>query len=360
MWNVGFKMKFNKVCFVAVILSAFFSINAFAQSTTAQSTASTTAAQPATTAPADTQATVTIVEAQKAYVAGNWKQAAALFEQACPNEPDSVRTECYLWNVLALSQIGAAKDFSKAGKRLDSLINKTNPQKAVYADLMMTKAQFQLYMGRNEKAAEALIHAIETSQPHQAVVLQKVCTVVQSKVKNATLDETCKRLSEPTAQVPPAPEAKADTVAQAPATEKSEQTTPIPAADTAKQVEKNEEKPSKAANEPTAPAPAVQPANAATSTPSGTVQSEPAKAQEEYWILQLGAFGMKSNADLLVNNLKKQGIKGTIEERVGETKTLYLVQTGKFDTKESAVDFGAKKLAPLNVEFRAILKKSSK
>jgi len=301
-----------------------------------------------------------MVEAQKAYVAGNWKQAAALFEQACPNEPDSVRTECYLWNVLALSQIGAAKDFSKAGKRLDSLINKTNPQKAVYADLMMTKAQFQLYMGRNEKAAEALIHAIETSQPHQAVVLQKVCTVVQSKVKNPTLDETCKRLSEPTAQDEPAAEPKTEPAAQASAAEKVEQTAPTSAADTAKQAPKTEEKQPKAANEPTAPAPAVQPAKEPTSTPATSAKNETAKEPEEYWILQLGAFGMKTNAELLVNNLKKQGIKGSIEERVGETKTLYLVQTGKFDTKENAVDFGAKKLAPLNVEFRAILKKSSK
>jgi cell division protein FtsN len=223
---------------------------------------------------------------------------------------------------------------------------------------MMTKAQFQLYMGRNEKAAEALIHAIETSQPHQAIVLQKVCTVVQSKAKNPTLDETCKRLSEPTAQAEPAPAPAPETTPAA--VEKTEQTTPTPAADTAKPAEKAEEIKPAAVPAAVAPAPEVQPANTATNTPSATVQSEPAKAQEEYWILQLGAFGMKANAELLVNNLKKQGIKGSIEERIGETKTLYLVQTGKFDTKENAVDFGAKKLAPLNVEFRAILKKSSK
>ena len=326
------KMKFWNVCGVTVILSAFFSINSFAQAATE-------------TQPADSSAKATaMASAQKAYVAGNWKQAAALFEEACPNEPDSVRTECYLWNILALSQIGSAKDFSKAGKRLDSLIQTTNPQKAVYADLMMTKAQFQLYMGRNEKAAEALIHAIETSQPHQAVVLQKVCAVVQSKVKNPTLEETCKRLSEPTAQAEP----------------KSEQSAPVAAVDTAEQPKKAEETQPAAPKVPEAPAPAVQPASSAASTPAATVKNEPAKGQEEFWILQLGAFGMKANADLLVSNLKKQGITGTIEERVGETKTLYLVQTGKFETKEKAIDFGAKKLAPLNVEFRAILKKTSK
>ncbi len=337
-------MKFWNVCGIAAILFLICSTSAFAQSATAQSNTSAKAAQPAATAPADTQATVTIADAQKAYVAGKWKDAARLFEQACPNEPDSVRTECYLWNVLALSQIGAAKEFSVAGKRLDSLIKKTNPQKAVYADLMMTKAQFQLYMGRNEKAAEALIHAIETSQPHQAIVLQKVCTVVQSKVKNPTLNETCKRLSEPTVEASTG--TKTESVTEQPAAEPKAAEQPATEQKVAETTEKTA--PADTAAKAT-PAPAVQ--------PEKPVPAAAPAPEKEYWILQLGAFGVKSNAELLVNNLKKQGIKGTIEERVGETKTLYLVQTGKFETKEKAVDFGASKLTPLNVEFRPILKK---
>ena len=127
------------------------------------------------------EAAPTLATAQKAYVNGNWKVAAAAYEQVCPNEPENTRTECYLWNVLALSQTGIAADFSKAGKRLDSLIDKTNPQQAIYADLMMTKAQFQMYLGRYNKAAESLVHAIETSQPHQVTVLQKVCVAVQDR-----------------------------------------------------------------------------------------------------------------------------------------------------------------------------------
>ena len=69
----------------------------------------------------------TKADAQKAYVAGKWQEAATAYEAACPKEPDSLKTECLLWNVLALSQTGNAKDFSKAGKRLDSLIQKTSP-----------------------------------------------------------------------------------------------------------------------------------------------------------------------------------------------------------------------------------------
>ena len=321
-------MKFWNVRGFAAILFLICSTSAFAQPD-AQPTAQAT--------------TPSIADAQKAYVAGKWKDAATAYEAACPREPDSVRAECYLWNVLALSQTGNAKDFSKAGKRLDSLIGKTNPQHKVYADLMMTKAQFQLYMGRHAKAAEALIHAIETSQPHQVVVLKKICAAVQPKVKQQALNEACARLDEP------------QPAATVPDTAK-----PVPAAtdvakDTIQSSAQLPDPPKPVAAADSAPAPEVKPAPEV--QPETKVPDKAPSAATESWILQLGAFGVKSNADLLVSNLKKRGIAATIEERARETKTLYLVQTGPFETKEKAVDFGAKKLAPINVEFRAILKK---
>ena len=288
-------MKFWNVRRVAAVLLSAFAANAFAQ---------------------------TKADAQKAYVAGKWQEAATAYEAACPKEPDSLKTECLLWNVLALSQTGNAKDFSKAGKRLDSLIQKTSPQHKVYADLLMTKAQFQLYLGRYEKAAEDLVSAIETSQPHQAVVLQKVCSAVQAKVKKEALDEACKKLS--------SPDALAEKKAQPPAAVQT------------------------AAPEKSKTA---EPAKVETPASAEPVKSaEPAKSTES-WYLQLGAFGVKANADLLVSNLKKRGISCTIEERKGETKTLFVVLTGNFETKEKAIDFGAQKLAPLNVEFRAFSRK---
>ena len=258
-----------------------------------------------------------MADAQKAYVAGNWKEAAAAYEAACPKEPDSVRAECYLWNVLALSQTGSAQSFKVAGKRLDSLIQTTNPQRAIYADLMMTSAQFRLYLGKYDKAAEDLIQAIETSHPHQAVVLQKVCQAVKAKVKSDELNDRCNLLNNP------------DSLA---AMQKSK------------------------AAEPPKPAPAVVPT--ATATPTANVpavtKAEPA---QEYWTLQLGAFGTKSNADLLVTNLKKQKISCTIIEQPRAERTLYLVQTGRFETKEQAVDFAANKLVPLKIEYQPLLKR---
>jgi len=316
MWNERFKvmkMKFWNVRGIAFALLSVFAASAFAQ---------------------------TMADAQKAYVAGNWKEAASAYEAACPKEPDSLRAECYLWNVLALSQTGNAQSFKVAGKRLDSLIQTTNPQRAIYADLMMTSAQFRLYLGKYDKAAEDLIQAIETSHPHQSVVLQKVCQAVKTKVKSDELNDRCNLLSNPDSL-------KALQAAKtAPAAQPAKVAAPAPqpaAPEPAPAVEQPKEQPKAAP----APAPA----------PVATAPAAPATTTAEYWTLQLGAFGTKSNADLLVSNLKKQKISCTIIEQTRGEKTLYLVQTGKFETKDQAVDFAASKLAPLKIEYQPLLKR---
>ena len=297
------------------------------------------------------EAAPTLATAQKAYVNGNWKVAAAAYEQVCPNEPETTRTECYLWNVLALSQTGIAADFSKAGKRLDSLIDKTNPQQAIYADLMMTKAQFQMYLGRYNKAAESLVHAIETSQPHQVTVLQKVCVAVQDRAHSEDLNEACKNLGNSEAMKQAAAkreQAQAEQVKAEQAASAAPQASTTPSA--------NNDAAKAAESKASAPATTVA---AAEPTQTKAPEAKPAETKTA-WQLQLGAFGVKSNADLLVDNLKKRNIACTISQNTLESgKVLYIVRTGPFDTKESAVDYGAKKLAPLNVEFRPMLVKQA-
>lgn len=356
--------------FALVILSAFLATEAFAQATPVAQAQTGAQAQPQPAAPATQPAVqaktaaeanaVTMADAQKAYVSGNWKNAATAYEQVCPTLADSARTECFLWNVLALSQTGNAKDFSKAGKRLDSLIQKTNPQHPVYADLMMTKAQFQLYLGKYDNAAESLIHAIETAQPRQATVLQKVCTAVQMRVKKENLNDACQRLNNPeslgvqaTDTTASAKAAQTDSVKTAEAAKQAE---PVAKAAPAVQTATNTPADPAKKSEQSVPTKAVEPAKAApqaSQAAAKTVQPD----TSVHWTLQLGAFGVKQNAELLVNSLKKQNVASTIVERKGETKTLFVVQSGDFATKEKAIDFGAQKLAPLNVEFRAILKK---
>ena len=294
----------------------------------------------------------TLADAQKAYVKGDWQAAATAYEAACPGEPDSLKAECYLWDVLALSQTGNAKLFKVAGHRLDSLIQTTPADKPVYAELLLTKSQFMLYMGKNERAAELLIQAIDNSKQEQITVLQKVCTAVLARAPHQDLATKCtavkdsslyKTAQAKTAQATPAP-AAAPKPAAAPAPE-PKPVTPAPA-----------------------PAPAPAPKPAETPAPAQTVKNPPKPAPVEpvapapvvgapYWTLQLGAFGVESNAKLLLENLKKQGLEGRIETRIGESRTLYLVQTGKFNSREEAVDFGAKKLTPLHIEFQPTQKK---
>ena len=290
----------------------------------------------------------TLADAHKAYVAGNWKEAADAYEVACPKEPDSLRAECYLWDILALSQTGNSKLFKVAGHRLDSLISTTSPEKPVYSEMLLTKAQFMLYMGKNARAAEILIQAIDNSKPEQAVVLQKVCSAVLSRAPHQDLDAKCKSVKDSSLY---------KTAQAKPAQTKPAQASPA-AAPEPKPVAAAPATPAK----PVAPAPVVEP----TPTPAPKTATEPKPAPKPeskipdgapYWTLQLGAFGVEANAKLLAENMQKQGLESRIETRISETRTLFLVQTGKFPTKEAALDFGAQKLAPLKMDFQAVQKK---
>jgi cell division septation protein DedD len=216
---------------------------------------------------------------------------------------------------------------------------------------MMTKAQFQMYLGRYNKAAESLVHAIETSQPHQVTVLQKVCVAVQDRAHSEELNEACKNLGNPEALKQAAAKREQAQIEQA----KTEQVaSTAPQASTTPSA--NNDAVKAAESKASAPATAV-----ATAEPAQTKAPEAKSAEaKSAWQLQLGAFGVKSNADLLVDNLKKRNIACTISQNTLESgKVLYIVRTGPFDTKESAVDYGAKKLAPLNVEFRPMLVKQA-
>lgn len=306
-----------------------------------------------------------MADAQKAYVAGQWKEAAAAYEQVCPTVADTAKTGCYLWSILALSQTGSADDFKKSGRRLDSLIKETNPQKSIYSDLLMTRAQFQMYLGKFDNAGKALVSAIETSGPQQRVALQKVCGAVQPRAKSATLDSACAKLNTATVAVAPAAAPTVPTAA-APAVPAKDTTTPAAAETAAKDSAKSTAPvaPSSSSvavaiavsSETVAPQPetASPSANATAKTESAPAVAVPS---QDKWALQLGAFGVKSNAELLVKNMKKRGVASQIEERAGATKTLYIVFIPGFTTKEAAVDYGAQKLAPIKVDFQPVKRK---
>lgn len=348
----------------AILLSA---ICANAQ----ESVAAATQSAAAPTAPQASPAATALANAQKSYVSGNWKEAAAAYEKACPQQPKEKQAECLLWNVLALSQTGDAASFKKAGKRLDSLIQKVSPQESLYADLMMTSAQFRLYLGKYDLAAQDLIHAIETSQPHHNVVLQKVCAAVKSKTTNETLNERCELLKHPDSLASlQKVKATSDTVKPASAVQPTEATSSSASTiATAQSSSTVSEIPAAKDSVQKNPAPEVTVtssqsviASSASTQPEivpakAVTEVQPAAPAAEYWVLQVGAFSVKDNATLLASTLKKRKIQANIVEQPRGEKTLYLVQTGNFPTREAAVDFGAKQLAPLKVEFQPLLRK---
>ena len=231
---------------------------------------------------------------------------------------------------------------SVAGHRLDSLINTTPPERHVYSEMLLTKAQFMLYMGKNARAAEILIQAIDNSKLEQAVILQKVCSAVLSRAPHQELDAKCKTVKD-SSFYRQGEKVASQAVAPAPVVEP----TPIP-----KPVQQAEAKPVVKPEPKPAPQPEPKPAPKPVTKPEAKVQDN-----TPYWTLQLGAFGVEANAKLLAENMQKQGLESRIETRIGESRTLYLVQTGKFSSKEAALDFGAQKLAPLKMDFQAVQKK---
>jgi hypothetical protein len=254
----------------------------------------------------------TLVSAQKAYVAGDWKLATTSFDAVCPTLPENERAECALWGILALSQTGNSTDFTRAALRLDSLIQASSPKTRVYSDLFMTKAQFELYLGKNEKAFASWKHAYEAAEPRQYAVLSQVCESIQKNFNNDEVSEFCGKVK----KTPP--------ISKAPS-----ETTGTPSLSSS-----------------SIPATTVEPVAVSSSTATAGLTSV-----KEGWAIQLGAFSIRESAQILVDNFRKRSITVHITEKVTAEKTLYLVQTASFPSREAAMDYGARTFAPLNLDF---------
>lgn len=241
----------------------------------------------------------TLADAQKAYLSANWVEAAQFFDAVCPQLEDKKKPECHLWTLLSLSQTGRVEDFSKAIKKLDSLIQVTSPSDPIYTDLYMTKAQFELYLNKFNLSVASLKHAVETSKASQYPVLLKVCQAVEKAYPKPEVQEICNQLKDPSST------AKVSS--------------------------------------------SFEIATVSSSTPTSSSSSILTE-----WTLQLGAFSLKENASLLAENLKKRNVPSQIREKKISEKTLYLVQSKRFESEEAALEYGEKTFIPLNMEFRAL------
>lgn len=287
----------------------------------------------------------TLEDAQKAYVSGNWKAAAEAFDSACPTLEVSKRAECSLWGILALSQTGSAKDFSLARKRLDSLISAVPDSLPVVSDLYMTRAQFELYLKRPDLSFRTLKLAFEKALPRQIPVLHQVCQSIYAASPMDSVHALCAEMN------------------RAKSSPQKDSATPGPTSSSATAVS------SAVSSSAEASSSSIQASSSSNETPaivsSASAQSlnqksDPATAQAlpqpakpaETWTLQLGAFGIRANAERLVEELKAQKIESHVVESPRGDKTLYLVQTGTFSSQEEAIAFGESALKPITQEFQ--------
>lgn len=262
----------------------------------------------------------TLEDAQKAYVSGNWKGAAEAFEAVCPTLDLSKRSECALWGVLARSQTGNSKDFSAAKKRLDSLIFATPDSLPVVSDLYMTRAQFELYLKRPDLSYKSLKASFAKARPNQLAVIYQVC---QSLYKVSTIDSVHSFCAE-------IERAKTSPIASSTSTASSS------SAQADSVIASSSSALSSAAE--------VAPAPVAEAAPAGD------------WSLQLGAFSIQANAEMLANSLKAKKIDARVIEVKHDDRTLYLVQTGAFANRDEAMKYGEEVLSKHHLEYTPVKK----
>lgn len=275
---------------------------------------------------------VTVEDAQKAYVSGDWIHAAEAFDATCPALDAKERSECALWGVLARSQAGNAKDFSLARKKLDSLIIATPDSLPVFADLYMTRAQFELYLKRPDLSLRSLKTAFAKAEPRQLSVIFQVCQSLYKANPTDSVQSLCQSIER----------GKSEAAKESTATAGSSSS-------------------SGNASSSSAALPQVKSSSSSGFEPAqeSSNQSSQETAPAKNWSLQVGAFSISSNAEMLAGTLQAKKIAARILESKTEERTLYLVHVGEFETREQAIEYGKNFLEPLNLEFQPIKKQES-
>ncbi len=275
----------------------------------------------------ESAASVTVEDAQKAYLSGDWIRAAESFEAACPALEAKSRSECALWGVLARSQAGNAKDFSLARKKLDSLIFATPDSLPVFSDLYMTRAQFELYLKRPDLSLRSLKTAFAKAEPRQLAVIFQVCQSLYKASQTDSVKSLCAEIER----------ARSGTA-------KDSSATAGPS--------------SSSANLSSSSAESL-PIETSSSEESASELSSSGTASIKEWSLQVGAFGISSNAEMLANSLRAKKLDVTIRESQTDERTLFLVHVGEFESREQAIEYGKAQLEPLNLEFQPVKMRKS-
>ncbi len=283
----------------------------------------------------------TLADAERAYVSRDFATANAAYSAVCPTLPAAEQVSCVYWHTLSLSQTGKASDFKAAGKKLDSLIAKVSPQDSLYSDLVMTRAQFEMYLKKYGKARESLRHAAETSRNPNSSTLQQVCAMLMKVDKAKETEELCSAMKDGSLVAVLA----ADSAVQD--SDKVDSAKAVPVKMDSVKVD-------------SVKAPVVADTVKKDSLKQDSVKADSAKAEPavvdapETYSLQVGAFSKRENAEMLVAALKSRSIETRIVERISTDRVLYLVQTMPFASRAEAVEFGEKTFVPLKMEYNPV------
>lgn len=283
----------------------------------------------------------TLADAERAYVSKDWKTALAAYGEVCKTLTGSEGVSCSYWHALALSQTGHAADFTAAGKKVDSLIAKVSPRDSMYVALVVTRAQFEIYLKKYSKARESLKHAAECSSGHSATLLKQVCGVLEKADASKETKALCASLDSISQNSTSASGTPADSAAGQAAAQ-------VGASSSSAKLEAS------SASEAVVQVPASSSALSVASSSSAQLEPEKAPELKEAYAVQIGAFGNKNNAENLVAAIRQRKIEVSIVERVSANGILYLVQTPHFGTRSEALEFAKKTFEPLKVEYSVV------
>ncbi|NLB64749.1 MAG: SPOR domain-containing protein [Fibrobacter sp.] len=249
--------------------------------------------------PCDEKTTqATLLEAQKLYISQQWAEATEKFVEAIPCLPGMQKLEPKLWSIRSLAQDSAT--IEEALSQLDTLIVSIEPEQKEYLNVMLTSVGALLQADKNMEAWKSWRQAKQVSLGRDHTQLHALCLQLAERIDDPKIKKECKSLKSLKLQTQIA---------------KSTITSPL--------------------------------------TPP-IIKTAKNQNGEGNWVLQFGAFGVKNNAELLMENLKQQNIPCRIVTKNAANRVLWLVQTQAFANKEDALQYGTTTLLPLQLDFQAI------
>jgi hypothetical protein len=257
----------------------------------------------------------TLVQAQKLYAQGRYAEAALAFGGQNPLEA----ARAYL-------QIADTAQVNQAARLLDSLLMRMEPEDSLYAHALLLRTGASIRQGNFAQAARTWRQASDFSRQGLALETVQLCEDISAQ--SAELSQTaCDAVQNRDRELLPSPMPK------------HAQLKPVQA------------KPAAAA--PPAAAPVAAKPAPQTSAPkaSAPTASAPApKASTGKYVLRLGVFGVKVNAEGLIQKYSGKVPLALAPRADGK----FAVVTGAFRSKEEALLFGEQTLKPLGQDFIAV------